>query len=66
MRNLLDVAVANQAERVASAALRAARPGGEDGGEKVVPPTTDELVTLGPEDLPPLMDHPEELYGLYL
>ncbi|MFC6884494.1 MULTISPECIES: AAA family ATPase [Actinomadura] len=87
MRNLLDVAVANQAERVASADLRAARAGkakdgpdgkGAKGGagkagkaaadDAIEPmrPSRDDLVTLTSEDLPPLLDHPEELYGLYL
>ncbi|WP_131743021.1 AAA family ATPase [Actinomadura roseirufa] len=80
MRNLLDVAVANQADRVASAAVVAARDaraaangdGGGKGGEtgadarpaKV--PTKKELVTLTAEDLPPLLEHPEEFFGLYL
>ena len=68
MRNMLDVAVANQADRVASAAVHAQREhaGREDGGERVEPPTRQELITLTAEDLPPLLDHPEEFFGLYL
>ena len=61
MRNLLDVAVANQADRIASAAVGA---GGD--GAPVKPPAKKDLVTLTAEDLPPLLDHPEEFFGLYL
>ncbi|WP_051712166.1 AAA family ATPase [Spirillospora albida] len=61
VRNLLDIAVANQADRVASAALDAKRP-----AAKRKPPSKRELVTLKPVDLPPLLEHPEEFYGLYL
>ncbi|XRQ11455.1 AAA family ATPase [Actinomadura welshii] len=73
MRNMLDVAVANQADRVASAAVTAERDGGgargKTGGKGRRPakaPTRKELVTLTADDLPPLLDHPEEFYGLYL
>ncbi|MFI0482386.1 AAA family ATPase [Actinomadura sp. 9N215] len=74
MRNMLDVAVANQADRVASAAFAAKRQetakkeGGrkESGKKKVRTPTKKELITLTAEDLPPLLDHPEEFFGLYL
>ncbi|GGV14292.1 hypothetical protein GCM10010182_38610 [Actinomadura cremea] len=59
MRNMLDVAVANQADRVATAALG-------DGDAPATAPTRDELVTLTSDDLPPLLEHPEEFYGLYL
>ncbi|WP_051468087.1 AAA family ATPase [Actinomadura oligospora] len=51
MRNLLDMAVANQAQRIASLPDR---------------PSRDALVTLVADDMPPIWDHPEELYGLYL
>jgi hypothetical protein len=61
MRNLLDVAVANQADRIASAAVGASGDGGP-----AKPPAKKDLVTLTAEDLPPLMDHPEEFFGLYL
>ncbi|MFC9976960.1 AAA family ATPase [Spirillospora sp. NPDC127200] len=54
MRNLLDVAVANQSERIASTARA---------GRRVA---KRELVALRPEDLPPFLEHPEELFGLYL
>ncbi|WP_433229853.1 AAA family ATPase [Actinomadura formosensis] len=63
MRNMLDIAVANQADRVASAAVGA---GKERGGEPAEPPTREELVTLTADDLPPLLEHPEEFFGLYL
>ncbi|MEU8797956.1 AAA family ATPase [Spirillospora sp. NPDC048819] len=87
MRNMLDVAVANQADRVASAAVAAGRDGGAKAGKgtKVAkggrggedgrggkgrkppkPPTKKELITLTADDLPPLLDHPEEFFGLYL
>jgi hypothetical protein len=93
MRNMLDVAVANQADRVASAAVTAqkerakagqakaaakqtgtAKTGsGKAGPEKanrtaepVQAPTRQELVTITAEDLPPLLEHPEEFFGLYL
>jgi Holliday junction resolvasome RuvABC ATP-dependent DNA helicase subunit len=81
MRNLLDIAVANQAQRVASAARdarRAEREGGSGGdaapaagkaaknGAGVRAPSKKELVTLRADDLPPMLDHPEELFGLYL
>ncbi|WP_395104443.1 AAA family ATPase [Actinomadura sp. SCN-SB] len=90
MRNLLDVAVANQAQRVATAARDAkraslakdtpkntakntAKNGAANGraaknghAAAIAAPTTEELVTLRAEDLPPLLDHPEELVGLYL
>ncbi|MFD0685197.1 AAA family ATPase [Actinomadura fibrosa] len=71
MRNLLDVAVANQADRVASAAVSAKRAGKDEAGKGrkgAAPrvPTKKELVTLTAEDLPPLLDHPEEFFGLYL
>ncbi|WP_051108836.1 AAA family ATPase [Actinomadura flavalba] len=49
MRNLLDVAVARQSERIAASA-----------------PSRDDLVTLRPGDLPPVLDKPEELLGAYL
>ncbi|MFF5260826.1 AAA family ATPase [Actinomadura viridis] len=71
MRNLLDVAVANQAQRVAAAA-RDARLNGHNGhngsgrGKAPKEPTKKDLITLRAEDLPPLLDHPEELFGLYL
>jgi len=51
MRNLLDVAVANQAQRLALAKRK---------------PTKKSLVTLTADDLPPVWEHPEELIGLYL
>ncbi|GAA1877518.1 AAA family ATPase [Actinomadura bangladeshensis] len=89
MRNMLDVAVANQADRVASAAVTAQREqagneagkagAGKAGREKAVraaagqggeppvqAPTRQELVTITAEDLPPLLEHPEEFFGLYL
>ncbi|WP_171069173.1 AAA family ATPase [Actinomadura geliboluensis] len=72
MRNMLDVAVANQADRVASAAVHArkavqgAKAGGEEGGEPPAAPSKEDLVTLTADDLPPLLDHPEEFFGLYL
>jgi hypothetical protein len=93
MRNMLDVAVANQADRVASAAVTAqkerakagqakaaakqtgtAKTGsGKAGPEKanrtaepVQAPTRQELVTITAEDLPPLLEHPEEFFGLNL
>ncbi|POM27404.1 Stage V sporulation protein K [Actinomadura rubteroloni] len=50
MRNLLDVATARQSERIAS------HPS----------PSRRSLVTLLPEDLPPVLDKPEELLGHYL
>ncbi|WP_372507222.1 AAA family ATPase [Actinomadura madurae] len=72
MRNMLDVAVANQADRVASAAVSVRKEGpagkgasGKD-GEPVKVPSRKELVTLTADDLPPLLDHPEEFFGLYL
>ncbi|MEO3822368.1 AAA family ATPase [Actinomadura sp. B10D3] len=72
MRNMLDVAVANQADRVASAAVSFRKDGpagkgaaGKD-GEPVRTPSRKELVTLTADDLPPLLDHPEEFFGLYL
>ncbi|TDC87300.1 AAA family ATPase [Actinomadura sp. 7K507] len=72
MRNMLDVAVANQADRVASAAVAAAaqeksakgRTGRKPSAAK--PPSKKELITLTADDLPPLLDHPEEFFGLYL
>ena len=81
MRNLLDLTVANQAQRVASAARdarraeRAARNGDGGGpgaakaatnGSRPRMPSKKELITLRAEDLPPMLDHPEELVGLYL
>ncbi|RMI38784.1 AAA family ATPase [Actinomadura harenae] len=51
MRNLLDMAVANQAQRIASLPDR---------------PSRDALLTLVADDMPPIWEHPEELYGLYL
>ncbi|WP_067825619.1 AAA family ATPase [Actinomadura kijaniata] len=60
MRNLLDVAIANQSERVASADRAARRAGREP---RV---TRKDLVTLRAEDLPPLPELPQELLGLYL
>ncbi|MEU5994478.1 AAA family ATPase [Spirillospora sp. NPDC047418] len=95
MRNMLDVAVANQADRVASAAVIAQReqakadgqpktapgkagaPGKAASGkpgqaktgpraESAVAPTREELVTITSDDLPPLLEHPEEFFGLYL
>ncbi|TDC66942.1 AAA family ATPase [Actinomadura sp. GC306] len=78
MRNMLDVAVANQADRVASAAVAAGKQsrgaaaqsgkGGKGGKARgsAKPPTKKELVTLTADDLPPLLDHPEEFFGLYL
>ncbi|MEV4007448.1 AAA family ATPase, partial [Actinomadura sp. NPDC049753] len=72
MRNMLDVAVANQADRVASAAVALAegtaakKGGGRDKGGERATPTREELVTLTADDLPPLLDHPEEFFGLYL
>ncbi|MER7546713.1 AAA family ATPase [Actinomadura sp.] len=91
MRNMLDVAVANQADRVASAAVNAqkrhggsaqkehggtkhgearqngAKHGGaEHGGEPAAAPTREELITITADDLPPLLEHPEEFFGLYL
>ncbi|RFS84643.1 AAA family ATPase [Actinomadura spongiicola] len=68
MRNMLDVAVANQADRVASAAFAAKKNGrdGRDGRKASRKPTKKELITLSADDLPPLLDHPEEFFGLYL
>jgi len=73
MRNMLDVAVANQADRVASAAVHARKEqaagtqdGEHAGGEPAGPPTRQELITLTADDLPPLLEHPEEFFGLYL
>ncbi|NEA25903.1 AAA family ATPase, partial [Actinomadura bangladeshensis] len=99
MRNMLDVAVANQADRVASAAVTAQREQAKTGSGKAGPaktgagkagsgkagrgkavraeagqggeppvqaPTRQELVTITAEDLPPLLEHPEEFFGLYL
>ncbi|WP_433467149.1 AAA family ATPase [Spirillospora sp. CA-128828] len=67
MRNMLDVAVANQADRVASTAVPVARDARtEKGSEPVQAPSREELITLTAEDLPPLLDHPEEFFGLYL
>ncbi|MFC4050239.1 AAA family ATPase [Actinomadura syzygii] len=67
MRNMLDVAVANQADRVASVAVAAKRITPQEKGAKPVkPPTKRELITLTAEDLPPLLEHPEEFFGLYL
>src|SRR5690606_32622703 len=89
MRNMLDVAVANRADRVARAAVRAGRdertgvgdgpggkvgPGRKDGaGRKggkgrgsAKAPAKKDHVTITPDDLPPLLDHPEEFFGLYL
>jgi hypothetical protein len=57
MRNMLDVAVANQADRVASAAVT---------GRQEHTPTRQELITITADDLPPLLEHPEEFFGLYL
>ncbi|MFA1545252.1 AAA family ATPase [Actinomadura chokoriensis] len=68
MRNMLDVAVANQADRVASAAVQARkeRLRKEHGDERAATPTRQELITLTADDLPPLLEHPEEFFGLYL
>ena len=73
MRNMLDVAVANQANRVASAAEEDEGQTGGKGkgkgrgtGKARRTPTKKELCTLTPDDLPPLLDHPEEFFGLYL
>jgi hypothetical protein len=68
MRNMLDVAVANQADRVASAAVQAKKAGKGKGAAHAedAAPSKDELVTLTADDLPPLLDHPEEFFGLYL
>ena len=91
MRNMLDVAVANQADRVASAAVNAQKrhggsaqkehggtkhgeaqqngakhSGAEHGGEPAAAPTREELITITADDLPPLLEHPEEFFGLYL
>ncbi|TDD90146.1 AAA family ATPase [Actinomadura darangshiensis] len=63
MRNMLDVAVANQADRVASAAVTAEW---SKDGAAAEPPSRQELITLTAEDLPPLLEHPEEFFGLYL
>ncbi|WP_242900854.1 AAA family ATPase [Actinomadura terrae] len=65
MRNMLDVAVANQADRVASAAVTARR-AAKKGDKPPRTPSKKELITLTAEDLPPLLDHPEEFFGLYL
>ncbi|TDD90816.1 AAA family ATPase [Actinomadura rubrisoli] len=65
IRNLLDVAVANQADRVATAAVTARRGAAKDARPARVP-TKKELITLTAEDLPPLLEHPEEFFGLYL
>ncbi|WP_242894899.1 AAA family ATPase [Actinomadura litoris] len=65
MRNMLDVAVANQADRVASAAVTARR-AAKKGDKPPRMPSKKELITLTAEDLPPLLDHPEEFFGLYL
>ncbi|QXJ24334.1 AAA family ATPase [Actinomadura graeca] len=65
MRNMLDVAVANQADRVASAAVTARRDAGK-GAKPPKGPSKKELITLTAEDLPPLLEHPEEFFGLYL
>ncbi|MEU9843832.1 hypothetical protein AB0C69_32010, partial [Actinomadura sp. NPDC048032] len=40
--------------------------GGRDKGGEQATPTREELVTLTADDLPPLLDHPEEFFGLYL
>ncbi|MFI0371497.1 AAA family ATPase [Actinomadura sp. 1N219] len=67
MRNMLDVAVANQADRVATAAFAAAKKKNDGTGKKAGrTPTKKELITLTADDLPPLLDHPEEFFGLYL
>ncbi|TDB96472.1 AAA family ATPase [Actinomadura sp. 7K534] len=72
MRNMLDVAVANQADRVASAAVVAGKEIGGATGKSgknrkpAKPPSKKDLVTLTADDLPPLLDHPEEFFGLYL
>ncbi|WP_051107772.1 AAA family ATPase [Actinomadura atramentaria] len=50
MRNLLDVAIARQSERIAAQRT----------------PSRRSLATLLPEDLPPVLDKPEELLGHYL
>ncbi|GAA4225154.1 hypothetical protein GCM10022254_06440 [Actinomadura meridiana] len=64
MRNMLDVAVAHQADRVASAAFAAQkRSAAKKAARK---PTKKELITLTADDLPPILDHPEEFFGLYL
>ncbi|MEU5880126.1 AAA family ATPase [Spirillospora sp. NPDC047279] len=51
MRNLLDLSVANQAQRLATTRRKPGRKG---------------LVTITADDLPPLWEQPEELIGLYL
>ncbi|GAA2605307.1 AAA family ATPase [Actinomadura fulvescens] len=51
MRNLLDLAVANQAQRLATIRRKPSKRG---------------LVTLTPDDLPPVWEEPAELIGLYL
>ncbi|MFI0451305.1 AAA family ATPase [Actinomadura sp. 6N118] len=51
MRNLLDLSVANQAQRLATVRRKPSKRG---------------LVTLTPDDLPPLWEQPAELIGLYL
>ncbi|MFB4296142.1 AAA family ATPase [Actinomadura sp. NTSP31] len=61
MRNLLDVAVANQADRIASVAV-----GASGDAVPAKPPAKKDLITLTAEDLPPLLEHPEEFFGLYL
>ncbi|MFI0410131.1 AAA family ATPase [Actinomadura sp. 3N508] len=66
MRNMLDVAVANQADRVASAAFAAKKKGDGTGKKAGKMPSKKELITLTADDLPPLLDHPEEFFGLYL
>ncbi|MEW2355896.1 AAA family ATPase [Spirillospora sp. NPDC029432] len=86
MRNLLDVAVAKQAQRIASAERDVRRaekngatpagaggkkpsgkkPSGRKPAGKPASPSKEDLVTLKADDLPPFLDHPEELFGLYL
>ncbi|WP_067456070.1 AAA family ATPase [Actinomadura macra] len=65
MRNMLDVAVANQADRVATAAVTARRDV-KKGAKPPKGPSKKELITLTADDLPPLLEHPEEFFGLYL
>ncbi|TDD35150.1 AAA family ATPase [Actinomadura sp. KC06] len=66
MRNMLDVAVANQADRVATAAFAAKKKSEGTGKKAGRTPTKKELITLTADDLPPLLEHPEEFFGLYL
>jgi len=74
MRNLLDLAVANQAQRLAAHVAPAANGRSANGKAPVngkapakgKAPGKRQLVTLTAEDLPEIFDHPEELFGLYL